>query len=55
MELDKKLKVEAILAMHLVNPKKEIDELISEANRTIFVSGHQKVSLMASRVKEIAD
>lgn len=40
MELDKKLKVEALLVVHLVNSKQEIDDLISEANRAIFVSGH---------------
>lgn len=55
MELDKKLKVKALLAVHLVNSKQEIDDLISKANRTVFASGHQQVSLMADRLKEIAD
>lgn len=55
MELDKKLKVEALLVVHPVNSKQEIDDLISEANRTVFVSGHRQVSLMAGKVKEIAD
>lgn len=53
MELDMKLKVEALLSVHLVNSKQEIDDLISEANRIIFVSGHRQVSLLAGRVKEI--
>lgn len=55
MELDKKLKVEALLAMHPVNSREEIDELISKANRSFFISGHRQVSLIARRVKEIAD
>lgn len=40
MELDKKLKVEALLAIHPVKSRHEIDELIVEANITIFASGH---------------
>lgn len=55
MELDKKLKVEALLDVHPINSREEIDELIVEANQTVFVSGHQQVSLMAGRVKEIAN
>lgn len=55
MELDKKLKVEKILALHPINSKQEIDELISEANRYFFSSGHRQVSLMAGRIKEIVD
>ncbi|XP_059071298.1 uncharacterized protein LOC131865151 [Cryptomeria japonica] len=42
MELDNKLKGEALLAMHHVDSKQEIHDLISEANRTIFVSGHRQ-------------
>lgn len=41
MALDNKLKVEALLVVHSINSKNEIDDLISEAGRTIFVSGHQ--------------
>lgn len=55
MELDKKLKIEALFVVHLVNSKQEIDDLILEANRTVFVSGHRQVTLMARRVKKIAD
>lgn len=55
MELDKKLKVEKLLAIHLVNSKEEIDELICEANRSIFASGHQQVRFMVGRVNEIAE
>lgn len=55
MELDNKLNVEALLYVHPTNSKQEIDDLISESNRTIFVSGHRQVSLMAGRVKEIVD
>lgn len=55
MELDKKLKVEALLAIHPINSKQEIDGLISKVNRTIFVSGHRQVSLIPGRVKEITD
>lgn len=51
MELDKKLKVEALLAVYPVNSREEIDELIYEANQSVFVSGHRQVSLMAGRVK----
>lgn len=40
MELDKKLKVEKLLVVHLVNSKEEIDDLICEANRSVFASGH---------------
>lgn len=36
MELDKKLKVEALLAVHPVNSKQEINDLISKANMTIL-------------------
>lgn len=52
MELDKKLKVEALLVVHPVKFKQEIDDLIYEANRTIFASGHQQVSLMADILKK---
>lgn len=55
MELDKKLKVEALLVVHLVKFRQEIDELIAEANKTVFASGHRQVSLMADRIKEIID
>lgn len=55
MELDKKLKVEALLVVHPAKSRQEIDELIVEANRTVFVSGHRQVSLMAGRKKEIVD
>ncbi|XP_059073809.1 uncharacterized protein LOC131874444 [Cryptomeria japonica] len=40
MELDKKLKDEALLVVHPVKSKEEIDELIYEANRSVFASGH---------------
>lgn len=40
VELDKKIKVEKLLAVHPVKSAEEIDELISEANRTIFSTGH---------------
>lgn len=40
MELDKKLKVEALLAIHPINSKKEIDGLISKPNMIVFLSGH---------------
>lgn len=43
------------MVVHPVNSKKEIDELISEANRSVFASGHRQVRLMVGRVKEIAD
>lgn len=43
------------MAVHQVNSKEDIDELISEANRLVFVSGHRQVSLMAGRVKETVD
>lgn len=36
MELDKKLKVEALLAVHPVNSKEEIDDFIYEANQSVF-------------------
>lgn len=55
MELDKKLKVAALLVVHPVNSKHEIDNLIFEANRIVFLSGHRQVRLMADKVKEIAD
>lgn len=54
MELDKKLKIEKLLVVHLVNSKEEPNELISEANISVFTSGHQHVSLMAGRVNQIA-
>lgn len=40
VELDKKIKVEKLLAVHPVKSAEEIDELISEANRTVFSTGH---------------
>lgn len=40
VELDKKINVEKLLAVHLVKSTEEIDELISEANMTIFSTGH---------------
>lgn len=55
MELDKKLKVEALLVVHPVNSREEKDELIFEVNHSVFVSEHRQVSLMAGRVKEIVD
>lgn len=55
MELDKKLKVEALLVVHTVKSKEEINELISEAHQSVFASGHRQVSLMARRVKEIVE
>ncbi|XP_059078033.1 uncharacterized protein LOC131876611 [Cryptomeria japonica] len=47
MELDKKLKVEALLDVHPINSKEEIDELISEANQSVFENQEEK-----SRPKE---
>lgn len=55
MELDKKLKVEALLVVHPINSKEEIYGLIFEVNQSLFISGHQQVSLIAGRVKEIAN
>lgn len=55
VELDKKIKIEKLLAVHLVNSTQEIDELISEANRTIFSTGHRHVALMVGRVNEITE
>lgn len=55
IKLDKKIKVQALLVVHPINSKQEIHDLILEANRIVFVSGHRQVSLMGSRVKEIAD
>lgn len=40
MELDKKIKIEKLLVVHPMKSVEEIDELISEANKTIFSSGH---------------
>lgn len=40
MEIDKKLKIENLLAVHPVNSKEEIDELISKENRSVFISGN---------------
>lgn len=54
MELDKKIKIEKLLDVHPVKSVQEIDELISEANRTIFSSGHRHVCLMAGRMNEIS-
>lgn len=55
MEFDKKLKVEKLPVVHLVNSKEEIDDLICEANRCIFANGYRQVSLMVGRVNEIAE
>lgn len=55
MELDKKLKIEKLLVVHSVNSVEESDELISEANRIVFASGHRHVSLMVGRVNEIVE
>lgn len=55
VELDKKNKIEKLLAIHPMNSTQEIDELISEANRTIFSTGHSHVALMAGRVNEISE
>lgn len=55
MELDKKLKIEKLLAVHPINSVEEIAELISEANWSIFASGHRHVSLMAGWVNEIVE
>lgn len=40
VELDKKINVEKLLVLHPVKSVEEIDELISEANRTVFSTGH---------------
>lgn len=40
VDLDKKIKIEKLLAAHLVNSPEEIDQLISEANRIVFSTGH---------------
>lgn len=55
MELARKLRIEKLLAVHLVNSVEEIDELISEANISVFASDHRHVSLMAGRVNEIVE
>lgn len=55
VELDKKIKIEKLLTVHLVNSPDEIDKLISEAKRTIFSPAHQHVALMARRVNEIIE
>lgn len=54
MELDKKIKIEKLLVFHPVKSVEEIDELISEANRTVFSSRHRHVILMVGKVNEIS-
>lgn len=55
IELDKKIKIEKLLVVYLVNSPKEIDDMISEANCTIFSTAHRHVALMVGRVNEVAE
>lgn len=55
VELDKKIKIEKLLAVHLVNSPGEIDKLISEANRTIFSTAHRHVASTGGRVNEVSE
>lgn len=55
VELDKKIKIEKLLAVQPVNSTEEIDQLISEANQIVFSTGHRHVPLMAGRVNEISE
>lgn len=55
IELDKKIKVEKLLSVYLVNSPKEIEDLIAQANRTVFSTTHWHISLMASRVIEVSE
>lgn len=54
VELDKKIKVEKLLAIYPVNSPKEIDDMISEANRSVFSTAHRHIALMVGRVKVVA-
>lgn len=54
VELDKKIKIKKLLAVHLVNSPHEIDQLIIEANRIVFSTTHRHVALMAGRVNEVS-
>lgn len=53
VELDKKIKIEKLLAVHPVNSPDEIDKLISEANRIVFSTAHQHVALMVGKVTKV--
>ncbi|XP_059064475.1 uncharacterized protein LOC131054486 [Cryptomeria japonica] len=56
MELENKLKVEALLVVHPVNSLQEIDELNAEANRSVFASSHwQKSDKGKNKVGGIPD
>lgn len=55
VELDKKIKIEKLMAVHLVNSLDEIDKLISEANRTVFSTAHWHVALMVGRVTKVSE
>ncbi|XP_059064268.1 uncharacterized protein LOC131856491 [Cryptomeria japonica] len=55
IELDKKLKVKALLVVHLAKSRQEIDELIAKTNKTIFVSGHWQVYQKGDKGKNKVD
>lgn len=53
VELDKKIKIEKLLVVYPVNSPKEIDDLIPEANQSVFSTAHRHIALMVGRVKEV--
>lgn len=55
IELDKKIKIEKLLAVYLVNSPKEIDDLIAQANQSVFSTAHQHIALMVGRVNEVTE
>lgn len=55
IELDKKIKIEKLLAVYPVTSPKEIDDLIAQANQSVFSTAHRHISLMAGRVTEVTE
>lgn len=53
IELDKKIKIEKLLAVYLVNSPKEIDDLIAEANQSVFSTAHRHIALLVGRVNKV--
>lgn len=53
VEIDKKIKVEKLLVVYPVNSPKEIDDLIAEANWSVFSNAHRHIALMVRRVNEV--
>lgn len=53
VELDKKIKIEKLLVVYPMNSPKEIDDLIAEANQSVFSTAHRHIALMVGRVNEV--